>query len=181
MKKTRMNQAELAARRGTTRQAMSQLLRRHGIHAGSDGKFDPQDVDRLLEATDKSTETLADAIRRKEFALAKLRELELDVKSGRFVEAAWVGEELVKTATILRSVILRLPNKALSRVADDAVKRSLYASAIEARDECLRQLAGAIGDIPNLTLCQGCSEKVASAADKFQFSDDAFPKEARRQ
>jgi hypothetical protein len=101
----RMNRAELAARRGTTPQAMGQLLRRHGITAGSDGKFSPQEVDAILDGgADSPTSpgmTLSEATRRKEAALARLRELEYDLRSGKYCRSEVMADQITRFLTML--------------------------------------------------------------------------------
>jgi len=176
---TRCNRAELASRRGTTKQAMGGLLKRHGIRPGPDGKFDPVEVDRILDGDQESSAdgmTLTEAIRRKESALARLRELELEMRSGKFVDTDFAIDQHIRLISCLRAIVLTLPTRALGRVAGDQIKRPLYAAAVEVRNEILRQLGGATKYGPDQTLCPACTAKVEKAASKFRFPDEAFPK-----
>lgn len=61
--------------------------------------------------------TFAEAQRRKEQALAELRELELAVKRGELVEAAAVRAEWVTILSSIRDGMLALPAKASGRLA----------------------------------------------------------------
>jgi hypothetical protein len=163
---------------------MGALLRRHAIKADRNGKFDPLEVDRLLEADAGSPTSgemsLAEAIRRKESALARLRELEFEMRSGRYLITEVVRDQMMRWASMLRSIILTLPSKAVAQMSDDGIKRALYSAALTIRDELLRQLAGVTHSGCDVDLCASCATKVAAAAADYEFPEEAFPKRARQ-
>jgi len=181
----RMNRSELADLRGTTKQAMGALLKRNGLGPGPDGLFDSEEVDRILSGDASHGRpdtavgmTLSEAIRRKEGALARLRELELEMRSGKYVTVDYAVDHLTRIVMILRSIVLQVPTRAVQEISDDAVKRPVFMAATRARKEILRELAGVMHSGPEIALCAACTAKVAKAAAKFQFPKEAFPKGA---
>lgn len=178
MKTKRLNRAQLADLRGTTKQAMGALLKRNGITAGDDGLFDPAEVERALngEAGASGAMTLTEAIRRKESALARLRELEFEMRSGKYVDTAYAIEHLTRLVILLRSIVLQVPTRAVQDVADPEVKRAVFAAATRAKTEILRQLAGVTDGLDKVVLCPTCTAKVEKVASKYQFPKEAFPK-----
>lgn len=86
-------------------------------------------------------ETYAEASRRKETALANLRELELTQKRGEFVSLAEINAHIAGMVIHSRDILLRLPGEMSDRLAKETkpVKiRKLLESEV---DRCLRGLA----------------------------------------
>jgi len=174
-KKERVTKADLARRWGCSRQAAGQLLKRNGIKPSDDGRFDIAEVESALNADSGGGMSLAEAIRRKESALAQLRELELEAKAGRVVSVEWVRQSNERLAQSLRAVVLAFPTRTVSEIGgEDGVKRSVYAAAVRLRDALLRNLAGATANAVDLELCPKCTKEILASADKYQFPPEAF-------
>lgn len=85
--------------------------------------------------------SLAEALRRKELATAKLRELELAEKEGRLLPTDQVTDAWVKIATVMRTRLLTIPSKLAPRLV--GMKRAAdFKEAIETEiREVLQELA----------------------------------------
>src|ERR1035437_156356 len=115
---------------GISRQAVNKMVRAGRIPS-EHGRIDPVAADAALAPADSATGnvSLAGALLRKELALAGLRELELEMKSGKYVDTEYAGEMAVKLSMILRSIVLQLPSRAMQDISNDDVKRAVFAAA----------------------------------------------------
>jgi hypothetical protein len=165
---------------GISRQAVNKMVRAGRIPS-EHGRIDPVAADAALAPADSATgnETLAGALLRKELALAGLRELELSMKSGKYVDVEYASEMVTQLSMILRSIVLQMPTRAVQAISDEAVKRPVFAAATRVRNDILRQLGGATDHAPDAKLCAACTAKVLKVADKYVFPGEAFPKGLR--
>ena len=86
-----------------------------------------------------SEETYNDALTRKTIADANLRELELAVERGEVVAVADVEQSIAKVATSLKTAILALPAKLVTRLYGVKDRNAMRAILdIEARDLCAK-------------------------------------------
>ena len=178
MPKQLATQKAYARHRGITQQAVNKLVKTGRIPS-EHGRIDLEAADKAL-APDVSTPgegmTLAEAIRRKESALARLRELEFEIRSGKYVETEYAAEQLIKLSAVLRAIVLRIPNQATQNVSNAEAKRIIFAAAMRTRDEILHHLAGGTDGSMDVTLCPRCAAKIAKIAGKYKFPAEAFPK-----
>lgn len=107
-----VTQKAYAEHLGISRQAVNRMVR-DGRIPSKHGRIDPEAADLALTPTKGQTDevTLAEAIRRKEWALAGLRELELKRKSGEVVDVAYVERCQVQVNSNIRQRLLGLPAK----------------------------------------------------------------------
>jgi phage terminase Nu1 subunit (DNA packaging protein) len=110
-----LTQRQYANHVGLTQQAISKMVRAGRIPSVH-GRIDLAAADRALAGGTVGTVTLAEAQRRKELAIAGLRELELEQKRGELCEVAYVERSLVKIYSNIRSHLLNLPVKLAPRL-----------------------------------------------------------------
>jgi hypothetical protein len=129
---------------GTTHKAVQRALADGRIHADAEGLIDPGVADREWHAnTDASKrpgpsgdESFEEARRRKEIALANLREDEVRKNRGELVSAANLGNRLRDVFTQCKTKLLGIPVRARQQlphlsVADVGVLDSLVREALE--------------------------------------------------
>jgi phage terminase Nu1 subunit (DNA packaging protein) len=102
---------------GISRQAVNKMVR-DGRIPSQHGRINPEEADLALAPTDAQTgeNTLAEAIRRKEWALAGLRELELQRKSAEVVDVAYVAKTQGQINANVRARLLAIPVRLAPRV-----------------------------------------------------------------
>lgn len=156
-----LSQTEYAEHLGISRQAVNRM-----IHDGRiphvHGRIDAEAADRALanNSTNGDSMPLAEALRRKEAALAGLRELELATKSGEAVAISDVCNFLAQNNSIVRMRLLQMPSKLGPQlpVIEDMRRRIVEIMREEVR-ECLEELSN---DLPSLVdfrkwhLCESC-------------------------
>jgi len=124
--------------------------------------------------------TANEARRRKEVALAGLRELELEEKAGRLISRDEVAATWAATAAMLRDAVLRIPDMAAPQVA--AAKTAAEARAIlaDACDHVLRTLSDRLGEAGGGIAAAGCSSTEASGADQSVAMGGSAPPAVKR-
>jgi hypothetical protein len=164
--KTRGKQAEIARRTGKSRALITRKAKQ-GKLVEVNGEIDveasvealnaederrhkavePGSVDvaalekRILEDVNKSTETYAEAQRRKEVALADLRELELAQKSGDVIAVSYAAGYLAEASKAVTNQLLALPDKLAPLLAASTDIR-------ECRDLVLREIRDLLTNLP---------------------------------
>jgi len=76
-----------------------------------------------------------EARRRKEVALARIREMEADERAGKLIQAEAVRDAWVKILSAVKAAVLRLPDKlapTLAAVSDAREARAILAAECEA-------------------------------------------------
>ena len=118
MKKQKLlSQKEYALHLGVSQQAVNRM-----IHAGKipnvHGRIDAVAADAALAPPDvpKSAGSLSEATRRKEWALAGLREHELALKTGAVVDVAYVEKCQAEINTNIARTLLAIPAKLTPRL-----------------------------------------------------------------
>jgi hypothetical protein len=89
---------------------------------------------KLSKADRKAKVSANEARRRKEVALARLREMEADEKAGKLIPAASVTDAWVKILGAVKAGVLRLPDKLapqLAATADALEVRAILSSECE--------------------------------------------------
>jgi hypothetical protein len=108
-----------------------------------------------------------EAQRRKEVALAGLREFELNRMQEKFVDIEYCAQAFEKLSRALAAVVLRIPNFMIAEVATcNDERRRLYALGHKLRDELLRQLAGVTELTCEWKPCADCQKKIDEAENR---------------
>ncbi len=142
MKKQKLiTQKEYADRLGISQQAVNKMVRTGKIPS-THGRIDPDVADSVLAPPDAQMETksLAEALRRKEWALAGLRENELARKNGEVIEVAYVEKCQAQVNSNIKQRLLGLPAKLTPRlvsVASPALIKNILEREVR---QCLEEL-----------------------------------------
>jgi hypothetical protein len=116
-KQTLLSQKEYAGHLGVSQQAVNKMVRTGKIPS-THGRIDPVAADRALAPIDaeKSSNSISEALRRKEWALAGLREHELARKNGEVVDVAYVERCQTQVNSNIKQRLLGLPSKLTPRL-----------------------------------------------------------------
>jgi hypothetical protein len=116
-KQTLLSQKEYAAHLGVSQQAVNRMVRT-GKVPSTHGRIDPVAADLALAPIDaeKSSNSISEALRRKEWALAGLREHELARKNGEVVDVAYVERCQTQVNSNIKQRLLGLPSKLTPRL-----------------------------------------------------------------
>jgi len=162
--------AEFARRHGVSKQTVHNWRRRGYIVHAKDGHIDREASDRLLDArpavyrggvlggnpprngngngdAHEEPGTLADALRRKESANARLRELEWDIESGKVVLVSDAIRALGGVLGLVRSGLLRLGQTISTRAATCADAAALKAMVDAEVDQLMAVLFSYSGPV----------------------------------
>lgn len=173
-----VTQAELARRWGCSRANISQQISKGRIQVRKDGRIDVDQAENDLEAQVPDGMTLAEALRRKEGALAQLRELDLQKKSGAVCDVEAVSELITRFVMITKSQFLAFPTRLVATLgADDQAKRVVFKEATQCVRRILTELAAlhAVDD----EFCPKCVAHLHALAAKVLLPQEVFPKEAK--
>jgi hypothetical protein len=95
-----------------------------------------------LSKSDQAAKVSAtEARRRKEFALARLRELELAQKAGLLLPASDVRDRWVNILTAIKTAVLRMPDKLAPQMAAAADVREAHTILAAECETILRELS----------------------------------------
>jgi hypothetical protein len=129
MKQRLVSQKEYANHLGISRQAVNRMLHTGKI-PNTHGRIHIPTADAALAGAYESNGgiTLAEAIRRKEAALAGLRELELRTKEGELISVSDALSAMMQTNAIIRSRLLAMGVKLGSQLpVQDDLRRQIAA------------------------------------------------------
>ena len=135
MKKQKLvSQKEYAIHLGVSQQAVNKMVR-NGRIPSTHGKIDAAAADLALAPSDaeKSLNSLSEALRRKEWALAGLREHELQLRTGEVVLIAHVEAAQIQVNSNIKKRLLALPSKLTPRlvgIASPATVKSILEKEI---------------------------------------------------
>jgi hypothetical protein len=144
-KQTLITQKEYAFHLGVSQQAVNKMVRTGKIPS-THGRIDSVAADAALAPADAQAgaNSLAEALRRKEWALAGLREHELARKSGEVVDVAYVERCQTQVNSNIKQRLLGLPAKLTPRlvgVASPAKIKSILEREVHETLEELRNIA----------------------------------------
>jgi hypothetical protein len=95
-----------------------------------------------LSKSDQSAKVSAnEARRRKEFALARLREMEVAQKAGLLLPASDVRDKWVAILTAIKTAVLRMPDKLAPQMAAAADVREAHTILAAECEAILRELS----------------------------------------
>ncbi len=160
MPQENITQAELAKRLDRTTKQIRNLTSRHGMPRNADGsypwpeshewwvKFKMEEKDRR-RGNDAGVSDLDRARAAKEWALAKMRELELEERMGELVSADYLARQVEDCCTAVRATLNNVPGKYAPRIigVDSVGKAQLILQDVV--DEVLRSLQEAAEQIPD--------------------------------
>lgn len=139
--KTCGRQAEIARKTGKSRALITRKAKQ-GKLVEKDGELDVEaSVQAIMEDVSTTCETYAEAQRRKEVALADLRELELAQKSGQLIEVSGAALFLANASKAVTNQLLALPDKLAPLIAAVTDIR-------ECRDMLLKEIKQALENLP---------------------------------
>lgn len=142
MVKRRGKQAEIAKKTGRSRALITRKAKQ-GKLVERDGEIDVEaSVQAIIDDVSSTSETYAEAQRRKEVALADLRELELAQKSGQLVEVNTAALFLANASKAVTNQLLALPDKLAPLLASITDIR-------EARDLILKEIKQVLENLPS--------------------------------
>lgn len=116
-----LSRGEVARQLGVSKAHISELALRGEVPVDEDGRIRLKDADRVLKERanrragrpsakeGKEKVSLAEAQRRKELALAEIRELDLEERAGRLVDADAVRKRVFEMARVERDAWLNWP------------------------------------------------------------------------
>lgn len=134
-------QAEIARKTGKSRALITRKLKQ-GKLVEKNGEIDvAASVEAIMEDVQTSGESYAEAQRRKEVALADLRELELAQKSGQLVEVTTAALYLANATKAVQNQLLSIPDKTAPLLAAVTDVR-------ECRDLVLKEIREALELLP---------------------------------
>jgi hypothetical protein len=147
-----ISRREFARRAGVSEGAIRQAIKAGKLGAFADGSLDPNLVETWRVNGHRDAGTLADAVLRKERALARLREIEVDRELGRVCEVDRVLTEVANEYSAVRNKLLGVGAETAVRLAacnnaetcksivDQAVHRAMIdlAESAETRAKVLR-------------------------------------------
>jgi hypothetical protein len=147
-KKTLLSQKEYAAHLGVSQQAVNKMVRT-GKVPSTHGRIDPVAADLALAPIDaeKSSNSISEALRRKEWALAGLREHELQLRTGEVCLVADVEALQIQVNMNIKKRLLALPSKLTPRlvgVSSPAAVKSILEREI--RETLMELVKAAVPD-----------------------------------
>lgn len=178
-KQVHLTQQQYADHLGLSQQAVSKMIRAGRIPTVH-GRIDRDAADAAL-AIDSETGgemTLAEAMRRKEAALAALREHELQRRRGEVCVNRYVVEQLEKHITIVRSQLLSFPTRLIAGLSlDDQQRRRALDLATATARQALTDMAAILGADDGLSLCPKCEKRLQKLAASVEVPRSFLPKE----
>jgi hypothetical protein len=99
---------------------------------------------KLSKNDQRAKASAAEARRRKQVALARLREMEADEKAGKLVAAERVKDAWVKILSALKTAVLRMPDKLAPQLAAVSDAHETGAVLLAECEAVLQELHGEI-------------------------------------
>jgi phage terminase Nu1 subunit (DNA packaging protein) len=153
-----VSQKEYAAHLGLSQQAVSKNGRIPTVH----GRIDVKAADLALAAVSNDTDIrpLAESMARKEQALARLREIEVETKEGTVVDVAYVTATQMVVAKAITNALLSIPSR-LTGMVDAKDRRAVNTTGTKIIHQALSNLQpiAALKDDGGL-LCEKCKRNL---------------------
>ena len=156
-----VTQKDYAAHLGLSQQAVSKMIKNGRIPAVH-GRIDVKAADLALAAAsnDSDIRPLAESMARKEQALARLREIEVETKEGTVVDIEFVSSAEAATFRRIRDVLLSIPGRVTGCV-DAKDRRTVNATVTQLIHTALSNLQKVVkmedfGDV----LCATCASRL---------------------